>query len=129
MLFNSFRLVIGSLANLKVIVSNARLVFYGSSAFRLGYLYISRSVHANITQFSTCTKAIIHLFNPTKFCIIIVSSFSWDIFMSQEKSKIMHVRNFGGVKEVYYGICAGRECNKHSILRAKMCLLIHEYLK
>ena len=29
--------------------------------------------------------------------------------MSQEKLRTMIVQNFGGVKEVYYGICASRE--------------------
>ena len=29
--------------------------------------------------------------------------------MSQEKLQTMIMQNFGGVKEVYYGICASRE--------------------
>ena len=44
-----------------------------------------------------------------KNCIGIVSDFPWDIFMSQEKLQTMIMQNFGGLKEVYYGICASRE--------------------
>ena len=31
--------------------------------------------------------------------------------MSQEKLETMIMQNFEGVKEVYYGICASRECH------------------
>ena len=32
----------------------------------------------SLSEFSTCTNPIIHLFYPPKFCIIIVCNFSWD---------------------------------------------------
>ena len=54
--------------------------------------------------FSTCTNPIIHLFYPPKICIGIVLDYSWDMFMSQEKLQTMRMQNFGGVKEVHYGI-------------------------
>ena len=41
---------------------------------------------------------------PPTFCMIIVWHFSWDIKMSQEKSKTMPMQILGGLKEVYYGI-------------------------
>ena len=37
-----------------------------------------------------------HLFYPPKICIGIAFDFSWDSFMSQEKSKTMIMQNFGG---------------------------------
>ena len=40
-----------------------------------------------IMSFSPCTNPIIHLSYPLKFCIGIVCNFSWDMKMSQEKSK------------------------------------------
>ena len=54
--------------------------------------------------FPTCTNPIIHLFYPPTFRIIIAWNFSWDIKMSQEKSKTMPMQIFWGVKEVYYRI-------------------------
>ena len=54
--------------------------------------------------FSTCTNPIIHFFYPPKICIGIVLDYSWDMFMSQEKLQTMSMQNFGGVKEVHYGI-------------------------
>ena len=54
--------------------------------------------------FTTCTNAIIHLFNPPKICIGIVFDFPWDIFMSQEKLQTMVMQTCLGVIEVYYGI-------------------------
>ena len=45
-----------------------------------------------------------HLFYPPKICIGIVSDYSWDIFVSQEKLQTMIMQNFWGVKEVHYGI-------------------------
>ena len=53
-----------------------------------------------IRAFSTCTNSIIHLFYPTKFCIIIVCNFSWDMKMS----KTMPMQIFLGLEAVYYGI-------------------------
>ena len=52
------------------------------------------------------------LSQPPEVCIIIVCNLSWDMEMSQEKSKTMHMQILGeggGVKEVCYGICASRE--------------------
>ena len=46
-------------------------------------------------QFSICTNPIIHLFYPPKFCVIIVYNFSWDMNMSQGKSKTMPMQIFG----------------------------------
>ena len=57
-----------------------------------------------INIFSTCTNPIIHLFYSPKICIGIVLDYSWDMFMSQEKLQTMSMQNFGGVKEVHYGI-------------------------
>ena len=54
--------------------------------------------------FSTCTNPIIHLFYPPNICIGIVLDYSWDMFMSQEKLQTMSMQNFGGIKEVHYGI-------------------------
>ena len=54
------------------------------------------------------------LLPPKKICIGIVLDFPEDIFMSQEKLQTMIMQNFGGVKEVYYGICANRELVKHA---------------
>ena len=56
-------------------------------------------------QFSTCTNRVIHPFYPQFFCIIIVCNFSWDMKMSLGKG----VFGGGGVKGLYYGICASRE--------------------
>ena len=55
-------------------------------------------------QFSICTNPIIHIFYPPQFCIIIVYNFSWDMKMSQGKSKTMPMQFFWGVEAVYYGI-------------------------
>ena len=59
-----------------------------------------------VPLFSTCTKPlhVIHLFYPPKFYIIIVSNFSWDMKMSQGKSKTMPMHIFWGLEAVYYGI-------------------------
>ena len=57
-----------------------------------------------LNLFSTCTNPIIHLFTPPKFCIIIVCNFSWDMKMSQGKSKTMPMQIFLGVEAGYYGI-------------------------
>ena len=66
----------------------------------------------NSMQFSTCTNPIVHLFYPPKYCIIIVCNFSRDMkIMSQEKSKTMPKQIFWGIREVYYRICASRECS------------------
>jgi len=46
--------------------------------------------------FSTCKNLIIHLFYPPKFFIVIVCNFSWDMKVSQEKSKTMPMQIFGG---------------------------------
>ena len=51
---------------------------------------------------------------PKKKCIGIVLDFPWDIFMFEQKlqTMIMQKKIFfggGGVKEMYYGICASRE--------------------
>ena len=39
-----------------------------------------------------------------KLCISIVSSFSWDLQWSEEKTKAMLIKNFGGTNKEYYGI-------------------------
>ena len=39
-----------------------------------------------------------------QICIGIVLDYSWDMFMYQEKLQTMSTQNFGGVKEVHYGI-------------------------
>ena len=44
------------------------------------------------------------LFVPPKFCISIVSSFSWDDCKSQEKIKTILMQFFGGTGKEYYGI-------------------------
>ena len=58
----------------------------------------------NRNSSTTCTNAIIHLFDPPKICIGIVFYFPLDVFMSQENLQTMIIQNFRGVKEVYYGI-------------------------
>ena len=68
--------------------------------------------HSISTLFSTCTNSIIHPFYPPKICEDIVSHFSWDIFISEEKLQTMNMQIWGGgggAKEVYYGFCASRE--------------------
>ena len=45
---------------------------------------------------------------------MIVFDFSWDMKMTQEKSKTMQYANFLEVKEVYYGICENREYPRSS---------------
>ena len=47
-------------------------------------------------SFSTFSNPIMHLVYPPKFCIIIVLDFSWDMKLSQEKSKAMPMQIFGG---------------------------------
>ena len=58
--------------------------------------------------FSTFANPIIHFFYPppppSKFCLMIVFDFSWNMKMTQGKSKTMAMQIFWGVKEVYYGI-------------------------
>ena len=66
-------------------------------------IYSSR-LSKSKSLFSTCTNPIIHLFNPPKFCIIIVCNFCWDMKMSSGKSKKMPMQTFWGVEAVYYGI-------------------------
>ena len=59
---------------------------------------------------STCTNPIIHRFYPPKFCIIIVCNFSWDMKMSQGKSKTMPINaNFLGGRSGALWYCASRE--------------------
>ena len=41
-----------------------------------------------------------------KFCISIVSNFSWDDCNSQEKWKTKFMQNFGRANKVHYGRCA-----------------------
>ena len=45
---------------------------------------------------------------PPKFCITIVSNFSWVLQSSQEKSKTMVFQNWG-VNKVHYGLCENSE--------------------
>ena len=54
--------------------------------------------------FSTCTIPIIHLFYPQKIGIGIVLDFA-----SNDYAKLFFGGGWGGVKEVYFGICARRE--------------------
>ena len=46
---------------------------------------------------------------PPKFCITIVSHFSWMLQFSQEKSKTMIMQNFKRVNKVHYGLCENGE--------------------
>ena len=46
---------------------------------------------------------------PPNFCLTIVSSFSWVLQSSQEKSKAMVMKSFGGVNKVHYGLCENGE--------------------
>ena len=62
-----------------------------------------------LNLFSTCTNPIIHLFTPQKFCIIIVCNFSWDMKMSQGKSKTMPMQMFLGGRSGVLWYCASRE--------------------
>ena len=48
------------------------------------------------TPFTTCTIPQYTSITPQNFCITIVCNFSWDMKMSQEKSKTMPMRIFGG---------------------------------
>ena len=50
-----------------------------------------------LKSFSTCTNPIIPLFYPPKICTGIVLDYSWEITNNE-------YANFGGVKEVHYGI-------------------------
>ena len=53
--------------------------------------------HSISTLFSTCTNSIIYTtFTPPKIRKDIVSDFSWDTFMSQEKLQTMNMQNLGG---------------------------------
>ena len=61
-------------------------------------------------QQATSENTIILFVCPPKFYISIVSSFSWDLQWSQEKTKTMLMQNFGGqtksimvFSEVAYG--------------------------
>ena len=63
-------------------------------------------------QFSSFAGPIIHHVYPPKFCIMVGFDFSWDMKMTQEKSKTMPMQIFGGLKEVYYGIYKSRELDK-----------------
>ena len=60
-------------------------------------------------QFSICTNPIIHLFYPPQFCIIIVYNFSWDMKMSQGKSKTMPMQIVLGGRSSVIWYCASRE--------------------
>ena len=46
-------------------------------------------------EWATSENTIIPFICPLKFCISIISSFSWDLHWSQEKTKTMHVQNLG----------------------------------
>ena len=70
---------------------------------KMTLICMKMKLHAELL-FSTCTNPIIHFFYPPKICIGIVLNYSWDMFMSQEKLQTMSMQNFGGVKEVHYGI-------------------------
>ena len=48
---------------------------------------------------------IIHLYYPTKRLHDIVCNFSWDMKMSQEKSKTMPMQIFGGKRGVLWDLC------------------------
>ena len=48
---------------------------------------------------------IMNLVYPPKFCITIVSAFSWVLQFSQEKSKTKIMQNFKRVNKVHYGLC------------------------
>ena len=56
------------------------------------------------------------MFVPPKFCIRIVSSFSWDHCKSQEKIKTMFIQNLGWSNKEYYGIFDGGYGNMSSKL-------------
>ena len=45
------------------------------------------------------------LAGPPKFCIIIVCNFSWDMEMSQEKSKTMYMQILGGKRGELWDLC------------------------
>ena len=49
-----------------------------------------------------------HLVYPPKFCITVVSNFSWVLQSSQEKSKTMVMQHLG-VNKVHYGLCENGE--------------------
>ena len=46
---------------------------------------------------------------PLKFCLTIVSNFSWVLQLSQEHSKTMVVQDFAGVNKVLCGLCENGE--------------------
>ena len=78
------------------------------------FYFIPDSCTLLISPFFTFTNPIIHLFYPPKFCIIIVCNFSWDMKMSQEKSKTMPMQISwgGGGKRGVLWDCASREFTK-----------------
>ena len=57
----------------------------------------------NYLQFSTFANPIIHRVYPPKFCIMVVFDFSWDMKMTQEKSKTMAMQIFGALKRCIMG--------------------------
>ena len=55
-----------------------------------------------------------HPVHAPKFCITVVSNFSWVLQSSQGRSKTMVMHNLGGgggggVKKVHYGLCENNE--------------------
>ena len=54
--------------------------------------------------FAISTSPIIHLVCSKKFCIIIVSSFSWDDCNNQEKWETKEMEDLGGKQDVSWGI-------------------------
>ena len=71
-----------------------KLHFHVNSS-RKNYIDHSRK-HHNIPQCS--------LFVTPKFCISIVSSFSWELKWPQEKLKTMLMQNFGVTNKEHYGM-------------------------
>ena len=62
-----------------------------------------RAQAINVGLFTIFTRTIMHLVYPAKFCITIVSSFSWVLESSLEKSKTMVINaNFWGVNKAHY---------------------------
>ena len=70
--------------------------------------------HIIKVSFTTCTNPIIHLFSPQEIYIGIVSDFSWDIFLSQNKLQTTVMQTCSGVNRGVLWDCASSEVNKDS---------------
>ena len=82
--------------------------------------------------FTIFAQTIIHLVCPPKFCITVVSNFSWVLQSSRGKSETMIIKIWAGVNKLHYGLRENGVSGKIRIIKnfqisdemGKLCSLV-----